>query len=108
MPMHEQQLSTELEARKQQEVAAELQRLLAMGEEQRRVEAARRHIVDEILTLKCPRAGCRAAFLDFNGCFALTCGRCGCGFCAWCLADCGDDAHTHVAGCRSPRGTVTR
>ncbi len=38
-------------------------------------------------------------FLDFDGCFALTCGRCGCGFCAYCLADCGQDAHSHVAGC---------
>ena len=60
-------------------------------------------IVDEILCLKCPR--CKFAFVDFTGCFALTCGNrnCRCGFCAWCLQDCGDDAHTHVARC--PEGT---
>ena len=36
--------------------------------------------------------------LPFNGCFALTCSRqgCGCGFCAYCLQDCGGDAHAHV------------
>ena len=44
---------------------------------------------------------CRQVFLDFEGCFALTCGRCGCGFCAYCLADCGQDAHSHVALCPS-------
>lgn len=58
---------------------------------------ARRHIVGELLTLKCPR--CSQAFLDFSGCFALTCSKCGCGFCGWCLKDCGKDAHTHVARC---------
>lgn len=51
----------------------------------------------QVLTLKCPR--CSQAFVDFQNCFALTCGRCGCGFCAWCLRDCGDDAHRHVANC---------
>ena len=61
------------------------------------VEKARRHIVDRLLTLQCPRCG--AAFLDFTGCFALTCHRCNCGFCGWCLADCGADAHAHVVHC---------
>lgn len=37
--------------------------------------------------------------MDFVGCCALTCSRCGCGFCAYCLKDCGADAHKHVAGC---------
>ena len=32
------------------------------------------------------------------------CHRCDCGFCAYCLADCADDAHRHVANCRhNPR-----
>lgn len=62
------------------------------------VEQARRHIADLLLTLQCPR--CSAAFLDFDGCFALTCSRCVCGFCAWCLQDCGNDAHQHVATCQ--------
>jgi hypothetical protein len=62
---------------------------------------ARSHIADNILTLRCPRCG--QAFDSFDGCFALTCLRqgCACGFCAWCLADCGKDAHTHVRSCPS-------
>jgi hypothetical protein len=54
-------------------------------------------IVDEILTLRCPR--CRQAFLDFDGCFAIRCNVCQCGFCGWCLQDCGTDAHAHVRKC---------
>ena len=55
--------------------------------------------MEEVLTLCCPR--CRMVFLDFTGCFALTCGNnnCRAGFCAWCLKDCGADAHAHVANC---------
>lgn len=37
------------------------------------------------------------AFADFDGCFALTCGTCKLGFCALCLANCGSDAHPHLA-----------
>jgi len=41
------------------------------------------------------------AFIDFSGCFALTCENpnCNAGFCAFCLADCGSDAHPHVREC---------
>ena len=72
------------------------------------VEDARRHrhhIAEEILTLRCPQ--CRAAFYDFDGCFALKCNACHCGFCAWCFEDCGMDAHAHVLRCPSAtvRGT---
>ena len=59
----------------------------------------RMRIVDEILTLRCPR--CHQAFLDFDGCFALTCSVCPCRFCGWCLTDCGTDAHDHVKSCPS-------
>jgi hypothetical protein len=59
-------------------------------------------IVDEILTLRCPR--CSQAFLDFEGCFALRCSSCPCGFCGWCLQDCGVDAHAHVATCPAKLG----
>ena len=38
-------------------------------------------------------------FFDFTGCCALTCTNCNCGFCSWCLLDCGGDAHRHVANC---------
>ena len=58
-----------------------------------------------MLTLKCPR--CTQAFIDFVGCFALSCSRqgCGCNFCALCLADCGEDAHPHLAAglCRTEK-----
>ncbi|KAJ8601693.1 hypothetical protein CTAYLR_003184 [Chrysophaeum taylorii] len=42
----------------------------------------------------------------FDGCFALKCHRpgCGCGFCAYCLADCGADAHEHVRACKLGQG----
>jgi len=60
-----------------------------------KLQGYRQYIAEEILTLKCPREGCRRAFLDFDGCFALTCPGCGCGFCAACIEDCGDDAHEH-------------
>ena len=51
--------------------------------------------------LKCPR--CSQAFIDFTGCMALTCSQpgCGCGFCGWCLADCGSDAYAHVRTCKA-------
>ena len=56
------------------------------------------YVVDDILTLRCPR--CKTAFLDFEGCFALSCGTCPCKFCGWCLHDCGSqDAHPHVKAC---------
>jgi hypothetical protein len=71
--------------------------MLLMFEMCAQVELARQHIVDELLTLHCPR--CSAAFVDFSGCFALTCHRCSCGFCGWCLGDCGADAHAHVLAC---------
>ena len=41
------------------------------------------------------------AFVDFEGCCALTCGveRCRAAFCFFCLEDCGTDAHGHVVRC---------
>eukprot|EP00929_Paragymnodinium_shiwhaense_P039962 TRINITY_DN20911_c0_g2_i2.p1 TRINITY_DN20911_c0_g2~~TRINITY_DN20911_c0_g2_i2.p1 ORF type:complete len:279 (-),score=25.42 TRINITY_DN20911_c0_g2_i2:115-951(-) len=47
-----------------------------------RVQELRLHVIDDILTIKCPR--CAQAFVDFDGCFALTCSRCGGAICAWC------------------------
>jgi hypothetical protein len=57
-------------------------------------------IIEDILTIKCPRQHCRQAFVDFDACFALTCDACTCAFCAYCLQDCGGDAHRHVANCQ--------
>lgn len=64
------------------------------------ITPVQRLIIDTVLTLSCPL--CRAAFLDYNGCMALTCSRpgCNCKFCAICLKDCGADAHGHVAACK--------
>ena len=91
--LQEETLVKEFEER----LKAERARLTAMAADELKVEQTRVHIVERILTLKCPR--CDAAFLDFTGCFALTCPRDNAGFCAYCLADCGDDAHRHVANC---------
>lgn len=33
----------------------------------RRLEQYRMHVIEEVLTLKCPRAGCHMAFIDFDG-----------------------------------------
>lgn len=65
----------------------------------RNAQKHRLYIAEHILTMRCPREHCRAAVLDFAGCFALSCNACGCGFCGWCLQDCGNDAHDHVLGC---------
>eukprot|EP00746_Dinoflagellata_sp_MGD_P013279 gnl/MRDRNA2_/MRDRNA2_128630_c0_seq1.p1 gnl/MRDRNA2_/MRDRNA2_128630_c0~~gnl/MRDRNA2_/MRDRNA2_128630_c0_seq1.p1 ORF type:complete len:365 (+),score=62.67 gnl/MRDRNA2_/MRDRNA2_128630_c0_seq1:125-1096(+) len=56
----------------------------------------RAEVRENILTLRCPRIGCGQAFVDFDGCNAPTCHACGCGFCAICFKDCGEDAHDHI------------
>jgi len=78
----------------------EREQILRIAAHEARAVAAREHISEQILTLRCPRAACRAAFLDFNGCCALDCHRCGAHFCAHCLEDGGADAHPHVVRCR--------
>jgi hypothetical protein len=83
----------------------DFERIQKLEGDERIAADLRRTIVNEILTLGCPR--CKTAFVDFDGCFALTCSNnhCGAGFCAWCLKDCGADAHAHVNEC--PEGTGT-
>ncbi|KNC78911.1 serine/threonine protein kinase [Sphaeroforma arctica JP610] len=77
-----------------QRVKEDLENQFAVqGELERQV----RYIADDILTIKCPRQG--HAFIDFTGCFALKCHACDCHFCAYCLQDCGRDAHAHVRQC---------
>lgn len=93
----EQRINSELEAGFEQRL--QLERAKAGGDAAR--EMVKQHICERILTLACPRCG--QAFVDFNGCMALTCSRagCGCGFCAICQEDCGGDAHPHIgAGCK--------
>lgn len=81
-----------------------LERELAQLRDDGEVHQHQQHIVERILVLRCPR--CNAAFVDFNGCLALTCAnpRCGCRFCGLCLRDCGADAHAHVGVCPEGRG----
>jgi len=90
----EQRINAELEAGFEQRLKRERERA---GEGAQR-QVIKDTICEKILTLSCPR--CNQAFIDFNGCMALTCSRagCGCGFCALCQADCGGDAHGHVGG----------
>ncbi len=45
------------------------------------------------------RCGVACRVADFDGCFAVTCDQCLCSFCAWCLKDCGANAHPHVLVC---------
>ena len=63
------------------------------------IEEDRCHIVIRICNLACPRCG--QVFIDFGESFALVCSRegCGCGFCPFCLTDCGRDAHAHLMTC---------
>jgi hypothetical protein len=50
---------------------------------EQRVERYRLAIIEDHLILRCPR--CLKAFVDYDACDAVTCGNCGCGFCALCL-----------------------
>eukprot|EP00930_Biecheleria_cincta_P090075 TRINITY_DN7940_c0_g4_i1.p1 TRINITY_DN7940_c0_g4~~TRINITY_DN7940_c0_g4_i1.p1 ORF type:complete len:826 (+),score=209.38 TRINITY_DN7940_c0_g4_i1:225-2702(+) len=63
------------------------------SEEQMALDKHRLSIIDDIFTLKCPR--CKLAFLDYDNCSAISCAGCKCGFCSYCLEDCGKDAHQH-------------
>lgn len=90
-------LCSEMQRQKEVEMKRELEQLMQMDEQQRRVHSKAKEVC-ALLNDACPR--CKQAFVDFNGCCALYCSRCPCGFCAWCLEDCGTDAHAHVANCR--------
>ena len=90
-------LEAQVAEQAEERVRVELERLLALDEHERRVHRARLHITEKILNCCCPRCG--QVFADFTNCFALRCSRCPCAFCAWCLEDCGEDAHEHVANC---------
>jgi hypothetical protein len=80
----------------------ELEELLALDALSCAIRVHRRHIIREIFELRCPNCG--QVFVDFTGCFALTCSRptCQTGFCGWCLENCGDSeqTHKHVIECK--------
>jgi hypothetical protein len=65
------------------------------------VGRVRQHIVENILTLRCPYENCRRAFLDYDGCNALQCSTCSGYFCAYCLAKSKTSSknHRHVEKC---------
>lgn len=89
------------EALKEQEnrLKKEFERIQAIQDkEEQMAERLRLQIIEDIMTLRCPR--CKCAFLDYEGCAALTCNHCKAGFCALCLEDCGSDAHRHVVNCK--------
>lgn len=94
-----------LELQKQEErLRKEFDATLAKGGDERDAHRLAQKIRDEVLNLRCP--GCKAVFLDFDGCFALKCAVNSCrkGFCAWCLMNCGADAHAHVNTCPEGKG----
>ena len=92
----EREMANEVEREAARRVAVELERLSVLDERARRVFTTSA-LLREQLNNACPR--CHAVFGDFDGCCALTCHRCGAGFCAWCLRDCGTNAHAHVVSC---------
>ncbi|CDF32339.1 unnamed protein product [Chondrus crispus] len=86
------------------ELEAEFKRIQQIQDlDERRAEILRLEIIDQILTLRCPN--CRMAFIDFDGCFDLTCDGCMHHFCAWCISHFSrHDVHSHVAHCpKSPQ-----
>lgn len=90
------ELAAEIDAQYRQQLEGKLAEYSAAD------GAAKRHtdaIVERFVNISCPR--CRAVFVDFEGCTALTCSvsSCKAALCAWCLADCGKDAHQHVPQC---------
>lgn len=66
--------------------------------DQRAINQAAAHLIENVLTLRCPH--CALAFVDFDACAALRC-RCGQRFCALCLEKAANDEqnHAHVVAC---------
>jgi hypothetical protein len=60
------------------------------------VARLRLHIAENILTLRCPYARCRRAFVDYDGCNALRCSACSGYFCALCLTESPTDYKNHA------------
>jgi hypothetical protein len=87
-------LSKQIHDEEKKRFEIEQERLAKIDEKQRKVHRHCLHVREGLLTRKCPRQNCRQAFLDFDGCFALTCSSCCCGFCAWCLEDWQRRKHT--------------
>ena len=100
----EAEISSSLEKGFEDRVKKEVNASLALSEAERRMRANRNHIIERILQFACPRCGQvypeildGKMVFDKDQCFALSCQSCPCKFCAYCLKDCGADAHAHVA-----------
>jgi hypothetical protein len=89
-------VTARLEAQHQQNMQ-QLVRQMAQAEGAALVRMHRDHIAQSILTLSC--GTCGQAYNNFDACFALTCGRCRSGLCAWCGFASRYDAPEHVRGC---------
>ena len=100
--LKEETMAEEMRTEMERRVELERERAAAGAGAAEKLRAAKEHIIENILTLCCPR--CKQAFVDFDGCFALSCSRCGAGFCAYCLADCGDETRISTSG-RAPRAS---
>jgi len=84
-------------------VERELEDMKRLSEREREVRTHANHIRESILTVRCPYPNCGQVFVDFSGCFALSCSRCRKHFCGWCLSVAvnNDACHTHVRQCAS-------
>lgn len=84
----------------------DLKKKLALEQSMTALQKNRQHVVDNILTLRCPK--CCQAYYDFNGCLSLTCTKCKCFFCAKChhISTNSGANHTHVASCKGVDGKL--
>ena len=98
LALKEKQIVEQVEKDFEERLAREKQRAMETSSAEEKLLLAKEHVIEKVLTLSCPR--CEQAFVDFDGCFALRCARCQAGFCAYCLADCGRDAHAHIPAVR--------
>jgi hypothetical protein len=53
------------------EIAMKMKTEVSQGQ----IDRLGRFVRDMILTLRCPNRECEQAFLDFDGCFAITCNK---------------------------------
>ena len=54
----------------------ECEKRFAAQQQQSKIDAHRSYVCENVLTLHCPNPSCKAAVLDFDGCFAIECSMC--------------------------------
>jgi len=91
----------------EEKMVKERERLLRETADETKLRLAKEHVVEKIFNLCCPDVKCGQAFVDYTGCMALHCSRCNAGFCGYCLAHCGTDAHSHIGICALARDLVS-